>query len=461
MKTIYFLFIFYFLFFAYLPAQEYSIKVNFTNLKNVNVYLGYHYEDKTFLIDTVRVSENGDAIFKGEKQLHKGIYFIALPSFSYFDFLIDDKQNFSIFTDTTNFIDNLKFENSEINSDYIAYQKVVLNKYNKIQNYNSKLKTVVNKDSIGLYQDIINQLYAEINQYRYSVIQKNKNNILGKLILAMLQPGIPDEIRNSNNNQLINNYLKEHFFDNYDFSEQGLLYSSILNNKIYTFFKQIVEPEPDIITNEAIKLIEKSKVNEETYRFVLSYLISLFEATGNYPVEKAFVEIAEKYFLNSNEEWISDNLKNQLQIRVETIKPLMIGKVAPDMFLFDMEEQEVCLHQINHEFIVLYFYDIECGHCAYYTPLLHDICKKMQDYNIGFVAIYTESDFDAWKEYIETNEFTDWYNLYDATGYEDIINKYDIFKTPRVYILDKTHRIIAKDIEIEILDKYLDSLFNK
>ena len=442
-------------------AQAYKIEIEFKNFKNSGIFLGYHYGDKTFLVDTAKVNDKGIAEFSGKNNLHQGLYFIALPTFSYFDIIIDNNPYFTINTDTTDFTGTLKFINSDVNQKYIDYQRTVIAYYNKIQLLNAKIKENQYPDSNEVWESKFYSLSDKINGIKTTTALENKDNFFGKLLTAMLPVDVPESILESNDDHLINDYYRVHYFDNYDFSDESLLYASVLNNKMSTFFTRIVFSDPDLITEEALKLIDKSKLNSEVYRYVLNYLITMFETTGSYPVEKTFVTIAEKYYLNSDEPWISKSLKQQLQLRVEAIKPTMAGKIAPDMLLFDTNEKELCIHQIHHDFIILYFYDIECGHCGYYTPILHEISQKMKNYDVAFVAVYTESDFDAWKEYTETNGYTDWYNLYDELGDEDMIMKYDIYKTPRIFILDSEYKIIDKDVDIETLDQYLLSLINK
>ena len=68
---------------------------------------------------------------------------------------------------------------------------------------------------------------------------------------------------------------------------------------------------------------------------------------------------------------------------------------------------------------------------------------------------------EAWKNYISENQYTSWLNAFDLIGDQDLITTYDLYRTPRIYILDNNKRIIAKDIEIEKLESYLLDILNK
>ena len=100
-------------FLSKISHAQYDIKITIDNLKNADIYLGYHFGKKKYIYDTASVNDNGYARFKSQKLLSKGIYFILLPYDTYFDFIIDTDKEFSIKTDTSNFLKTLEFENSE------------------------------------------------------------------------------------------------------------------------------------------------------------------------------------------------------------------------------------------------------------------------------------------------------------------------------------------------------------
>ena len=49
-------------------------------------------------------------------------------------------------------------------------------------------------------------------------------------------------------------------------------------------------------------------------------------------------------------------------------------------------------------------------------------------------------------------------NVYDGVHYNNLKDKYDIYSTPVIYILDKNKRIKAKRIDVEQIKPILDVL---
>lgn len=96
----------------FLHAQDgYKIKVSFKPFKNQYIYLG-HYFGKTYpIIDSVRLDEKSEAVFKSDKKLNGGIYLIGYPNKAgFFEILIDKDQEFEIKADTANIAGGVRFE---------------------------------------------------------------------------------------------------------------------------------------------------------------------------------------------------------------------------------------------------------------------------------------------------------------------------------------------------------------
>ena len=73
-------------------------------------------------------------------------------------------------------------------------------------------------------------------------------------------------------------------------------------------------------------------------------------------------------------------------------------------------------------------------------------------YDITTFAVATEFDKEEWKKFIKDQKTEDWINVADINHDEegnpvassDWRDKYDIYSTPVVYLLDKNKKILAK-----------------
>src|SRR5215213_1569233 len=79
----------------------YEIKVTLKPFKNQYIYLGHYYGKTLPIIDSIKLNDKSEGVFKGDKKLGGGIYLIGFPDRSHnFEILIDKNQSFSIFVDT-------------------------------------------------------------------------------------------------------------------------------------------------------------------------------------------------------------------------------------------------------------------------------------------------------------------------------------------------------------------------
>ncbi len=61
-------------------AQDgYEINVTFKPFKNQYIYLGHYFGKQIPIIDSVKLNEKSEGVFKGSKKLGGGIYMIGYP----------------------------------------------------------------------------------------------------------------------------------------------------------------------------------------------------------------------------------------------------------------------------------------------------------------------------------------------------------------------------------------------
>src|SRR5258705_13315334 len=102
---------------AALAQEGYEIRINLKPFKNQYIYLGHYFGKSYPIIDSVKLNENSEAVFKGDKKLSGGIYLVGYPNKSgFFEILLDKEQQFSIKADTAEMNKGIKFEHSTDNT---------------------------------------------------------------------------------------------------------------------------------------------------------------------------------------------------------------------------------------------------------------------------------------------------------------------------------------------------------
>src|SRR6185295_1063358 len=72
----------------------------------------------TNLIDTAKVNSDGFCSFHGKKSLQQGVYFFVLNKTKFFDFVVSEKQHFTLETTMNDFVFQMKVIGDEDNELY-------------------------------------------------------------------------------------------------------------------------------------------------------------------------------------------------------------------------------------------------------------------------------------------------------------------------------------------------------
>ncbi|BDX39528.1 hypothetical protein CYCD_28830 [Tenuifilaceae bacterium CYCD] len=449
---------------VFAQKPTYRIEVQVDGLKDTSLLLGYHLGDKKYVCDTARVDSKGLAVFTGDSLLKGGIYLVILPGKTYFELLVSDNQQFSVKTTKDNFQDNIKFLKSPENEAFLDYQRFMVDMQKRNKELSDQMKEAL-KDTVKSEElkNKLNDLNAEVVKYWDSVIEKHKGEFIAAIVKAMKNVDVPElaipkDPKKYDSLQWAHSYQfnKLHYFDNIDFADSRLMRTPILEGKINTYFDRVLIPHPDSIIPQAIALVEKSKANREMFQYVLSLLSNKFITSERMGMDAVFVAIAEKYYLSGEAWWADQKMLDKFKERVTALKPNLIGKTAPDLWLPNPYGKYYRLSELKSKVVVVYFWDPDCGHCQKVTPELKKTYDKYKENGLEVYGVYTQGDQPKWMDYIEKKGMN-WINVWDPTFSSNFRNLYDIYSTPVIYVLDSNKKIIIKRISVETLNQYLEN----
>ena len=443
--------------------KGYEIDVTIDGISNSDLYLGFHYGNRQFIKDTIRLDENGNGVFRGDEDLDQGIYLVITPQKKYFEILMGEDQHFSLTTRAADLVNTLDFEGSEINESFNDYQRFMMNMTRRKNQLQQKIQGAgENQDSTQIWRDQLNKLNQQVEAKWERLTSEHEGSILAAVIRAMQNPEIPDfqsdaSDRNQDSARWAQRYryYKSHFFDNIDLSDPRMVRTPIFHNKLNHYFNNILEQRPDSIIARVDWVIEQTRGSEDNYQYTVRYLLNHYQKSNIMGMDKVFVHIAEKYYLSGKADWVDSSTLEKIQDRVRRIKPNLIGKKAPGLEMVARNDKHLNLHNLNSQYTILYFWEPSCSHCKKVTP---EIYKLYQQYNrdqLQVFAVYTQGDKKEWTQYINKNGF-DWINVYDPNYTSNFRQKYDVYSTPTIYLLDKDKTIVAKRISHESLKKMLE-----
>lgn len=425
-------------------------------------YLAGYFGKKQYYKDTSAFDSKGVCRFKGDELLPPGIYSLILPGNTYFEFIINE-QVFQLETDTLNLVGNMKVKNSLENSLFYEHFKLV----GSLQKDAGKLKKDLDrvtknddKDSIKVVRKQLREVNTRVENYKLGIMKDHPETFLAHLFKAMKDPEIPTPPKDENGKVLDSlfqyKYLKAHFWDNIDFSTDNILRTPIFHGRLMRFMEKMTAQMPDSICASAYQVLDLAQDNDEIFKYTLSKLIYKYETSKIMGMDGVFVCLAEKYYMTNKAFWVDSVQLFKISDRVRSIKPTLIGKHAPPLYnLKDRNGKLIPLYSVQSEFLMMVFWDPDCGHCKKEMPKIAEVYDKYKDKGLKVYAVCTELEKDKWLKYMDDHKYG-WIDVADFELRSPFREYYDIDSTPKIFLLDKEKKIIAKKIGHEQLDKILE-----
>ena len=442
----------------------YRIDIRVQGIQDTVAFMAYHFGNRQYVLDTVRVDHQGRFYFEGEESLDKGMYMVVLPGQVYFEILVDHNQHFGVETVMNEFITTMQFEGSPQNEAFYEYMQFIRQQGEQSGPLRAELQEA------GLTEERREQIRSELAVLDESV--KNEQNriiemfpdgLFSKILLAQQEPPMPEAPAKEDgtpDHELMYHLYKKAFWENIDFADDRLLRTPIFHAKLNQYFTRVVMQMPDSIIAEADRIVEKSRAHDEVFKYTVFYLTNTFERSQIMGMDAVFVHMVENYYMTGQAHWVNEEQLQKISERAMALKPLLINKVAPDINMFKPDNSRLSLHNVDAKFTVVYFWDSECGHCKRQTPVLKDFYQRMNPRGVEIFAVNTEADRNKWLSYVEKNNL-EWINVNDPANRSGFRDKYDIWATPLIFLLDEDKRIIAKRITIDQMEEIINMEFQR
>lgn len=434
--------------------ETFQIHAKIKDLPSKKIWLISINGDKQKLIDTTYSDNKGTISFNIRPNLPVGLYHIVLDYDKYLE-LVFNQENISLTSELFELIDSTKIIESEENK--VLYQHL---KYEKMMNQKMlRLKEVM--DEFGLHQKISKLCLKEYKNY---IKQKTKNysNIEVSYpkfySTALIKARLKKEVLPNLPPQEKLNYLKNHFWDNYDFANISLTSSDALSQKLIDFLELYSSKDYSIEKQERAFIeacdfvLPKTKSSQKVYEFTLDFLVRGFEHFG---FEKVLKHLSDNYTIETSCE--NDARKTSLQKKLDSRKSSMIGIKSPEIVIQKINGETFKLSELESTQTLIVFYASWCSHCRDDLPTLNDWYKEFTTKypnSLKIVAISIDTDKKEWQNFVEQNQF-DFIHVSELKGWESkTTDDYNVYATPTFFLLDKDKNILQKTNILKELIQY-------
>jgi thiol-disulfide isomerase/thioredoxin len=464
-------------------ATGYDIRIKVNGLHDTTVILGHYLNKSMYPDDTIRLNSKGMGQFTSPRSLPEGMYLVYLPNTRYFELIMGKDQDFSVEVDTANFIQSMVIKGSEENQVFLEFQRYMQALRRHADSITLQLRTQKDPKS----RDLLSANLKKSNEDRIAHIEKiNRDHpglFVSDFLKATLDVKVPDPPRDEKGNVKDSTwqyyYYRNHYFDNFDISDPRLLRTPLYEDKVMTYLTKVIPQIPDSLYKPIDYFIEKSRADSNLFRFMLITLFNYYGKSNIMGMDALQVYIADKYYIHDS--WWSDaKFMADLKDRVEKTRPLLIGKTAPDVELMMVPTEhfknalqdtsmrryphvgtKTTLEQIKAKYLVLIFWEADCGHCKKAVPELYAIYEKsLKNMGVQVLAISTLFGEDGkvkWVDFVNEHGLYDWMNAWNPYSY-DFKLKYDILSTPQIFILDENKKILAKRIGPEQVEEIIKAV---
>lgn len=416
---------------------QHQITGTIAGYANRKLFLEAYQGENLFPVDTAKTNEEG--AFSFDETLESGLYRLSLAAGQSVQLVIDGSPVQFVWN---NYQQNrqIQFINSPENQIWNDYQ-VLRDETFFLQDL---LKPVIRdydpeKKFYRLAVKEFDSLQLRMESKVDGWVSQHPQSLAIRFIRTDMRLAI--DLTTSFESQREN--LKQHFFDQTDFSDTLLIRSNILTRKMIDFLSlfQAEEESMQAIQFEFIKglnmLFEKAAIEPKMYVFVLDYLIEGFAQLGLPAVTD---------YISSLPHFEQLCMETETFMEIEQIvgpyRSTLLGEPAPDLLPEDIDGNPFGWDQLTKPQTLIVFWSISCPHCIELMPKLKDFADQHPDYEI--VSVVLSPDNKVLREFID-QEKLDWIHLSDGLGWDSpMVKEYNIFGTPSLFVLDAEKKIAAK-----------------
>jgi thiol-disulfide isomerase/thioredoxin len=418
----------------------------------------------------------------------------------YFDFFINESQKFTVTTDAADIVNSLKSVDNKENENFFAYIKYITNKNLEFGKIRDQSKGKSKADSIKFITEKFKGLNEEVKKFDADFMQKVKGTFVYDVLNLKTEkdpPSIPKASNGRPDSVYQYYYYKGHYFDGIDFKDDRIIRTPFFDDRMKKYFDNVIVQHPDTVINEIDKIISRCAKDSLIYNTLVVYFTYKYEQSKIMGFDKIFVHMADKYITNGASKKIgyTQETIGKIKERVDILRNLLLDAKVPELYMIDTTfgKQvmkmgfDTCkssksvtdlyyknvekltpmfrtLYQVNAKYTVLVFWASDCGHCQTEIPKLQENLKEIKgkiDFKV--FSVQTKDDYEAWRKFIIEKKL-DFINVFDPVHLNNLKERFDIYSTPVIYILDKDKKIKAKrlsaDQVLEML-KMLDAIDKK
>lgn len=252
------------------------------------------------------------------------------------------------------------------------------------------------------------------------------------------------------------NYLVEHYWDNFDFTDTAYISLPQITEQAIVNFVQVLPYAQQDVSEKAIReTLNKAAKTKPMYTyFIDQYKKYIYDP--NSPVRNEVFYIPVLEFIISDS--ISDLAeKERAKFNLTMVKKNQPGETATDFTYTLLSGKTERMHNIKADFTLVMFYNPDCHACSELITKMKSsqiLSQFGQNKSLAILSVYPDENIEIWKQHIGDIPKT-WINGYNKGATLFSKQLYDLKAIPTLYLLDKDKKVILKDVDFPFLEQWI------
>jgi thiol-disulfide isomerase/thioredoxin len=462
----------------FLAVSKVSAQVNLTfTIEEMQAGKGRIYSvwgAQSLPCDSLQVDDAGVFRLQREKNYASGMYYFVLPDNSWFALLMDKDQNFTGKTVKGDLVNKMVIEGSEDNQLYYEGNRWEATFSAELKPLNDAITAARGTPEYDDKVKARDSHFEKKEQYIRKLKQEHPDLFFTKFKTQGQNPKLQfPKLADGSIDTTMQTWLyKGEYWKEYDFADERLVCTPIFHNKLRTWIQDLTPQMPDSVIAAVEKVMQHIKPGTEHFKYAVNTLGIMYnakhQANNHDPnkkplmmgAERVYIHIMEKYYTPENAPWDDRGKILNLQGELPYMKASALGATGADLTYINVNGVSESIYGLNAKATVVFLYSYSCDHCRQQTPMLVKLLEQWKDKGLQVYAICIDPDAVKWKEFIQTMGTQAFHNFQDGAFLGGNVKKYWVDITPEVYVLDASHKIVARDLRPDQLDPILSDVLN-
>jgi peroxiredoxin len=442
-----------------LTAQKISFKIN-GYTEGYGKMIGM-YADANYFSDSAKINTDGSMVFTKDEGYKAGLFYLMMPDETYIQFLVPDKNSIAISATKDDYINTLQAPQSLDNQLFFDNQRKQASIEKRFNAVSGEMKKYArgSADFMKLQQEQ-QAILAERDAMVGDLKKNYPNSFFTHFKLGGQNPKLRYALQanGSLDSQMTMYNYRMDYWNDFDFTDGRLVRTPVFQNKLKKYIQELTPQAPDSVIKSADYLIGRCAANKDLFSVAINWIAYNYKPSIGklMDCDAVYSHMVLKYFKAESDLGIPAEDIASARKSATDMLPSLLGKTGQDLVLGDKNGQMKSLYGLKANFKVVFIYNPDCEHCQEETPRLRKVYDQYKSRGLEIYSIVSGAkDKKEWQDFA-AKYGVNWTDVWDPELKSRYFEKYFIDITPELYLLDKNHKIIAKNLKPNQLAEVLE-----